>query len=119
MLSNTLELTLRKALYLASSYKHEYATCEHLLLALMEDTDARSVLLAKNIDIKIIDKKLISYLETELVELVNKDIKESKPTASFQRIIQRAALHSQASGQKSINGANVLASFSLKMTLTH
>ena len=111
MLSNTLELTLRKALYLASSYKHEYATCEHLLLALMEDTDARSVLLAKNIDIKIIDKKLISYLETELVELVNKDIKESKPTASFQRIIQRAALHSQASGQKSINGANVLAEF--------
>jgi len=111
MLSNTLELTLRKALYLASTYKHEYATCEHLLLALIEDKDVRSVLRAKNIDANLIDKKLISYLETELVDLVNKNTKESKPTASFQRIVQRAALHSQASGRKSINGADVIAEF--------
>ena len=111
MLSNALELTLRKALYLASSYKHEYATYEHLLLALMEDKDARSVLIEKNIDPKTINKKLISYLKKELVDLVNENTKESKPTAGFQRIVQRAALHSQANGQKSINGADVLAEF--------
>ena len=67
MLSNALELTLRKALYLASSYKHEYATYEHLLLALMEDKDARSVLIEKNIDPKTINKKLISYLKKNLL----------------------------------------------------
>ena len=49
MLSNTLELTLRKALHLASSYKHEYATYEHLLLALMEDEDVKLVLIEKDI----------------------------------------------------------------------
>lgn len=111
MLSDTLELTLRKALSIASSYKHEYATYEHLLLALLDDIDAKAALLESNIDVKSIAIKLISYLKTDLIELVNEDTKESKPTAGFQRIVQRAALHSQATGQKSINGANLLAEF--------
>ncbi len=111
MLSNTLELTLRKALNIASTYKHEYATYEHLLLALIEDEDARSVLVEKNIDPQIIDRKLVVYLESELINLVNENTKESKPTTGFQRIVQRAALHNQADEKRSINGADLLAEF--------
>lgn len=111
MLANTLELTLRKALYLASNYKHEYATSEHLLLALMEDNDVREALESNNVDVEAVSEKLIFYLENELSDLVNNNTKESKPTAGFQRIVQRAALHGQASGYRKINGANVLAEF--------
>lgn len=111
MLSNTLELTLRKALDLAASYKHEYATYEHLLLALMDDEDVKLVLIEKRINPKTISKKLISYLKNGLAELVNQNLKESKPTAGFQRIVQRAVLHSQTNGQKTITGVNVLAEF--------
>ena len=102
MLSNTLELTLRKALDLAASYKHEYATYEHLLLALMDDEDVKLVLIEKRINPKTISKKLITYLKNGLAELVNQNLKESKPTAGFQRIVQRAVLHSQTNGQKTI-----------------
>jgi ATP-dependent Clp protease ATP-binding subunit ClpA len=73
MLSNTLELTLRKALHLASSYKHEYATYEHLLLALMEDEDVKLVLIEKDINPRTISKKLTAYLKNYLVELVNEN----------------------------------------------
>jgi ATP-dependent Clp protease ATP-binding subunit ClpA len=111
MLSNILELTLRKALHIASIYRHEYATYEHLLLALMEDKDAKLVLMQKGIDPKTIGKKLIFYLKKGLLELVNEDTRDSKPTAGFQRIVQRAALHSQTNGQRPINGADVLAEF--------
>lgn len=111
MLSNTLELTLRKALDLAASYKHEYATYEHLLLALMDDEDVKLVLIEKRINPKTISKKLISYLKNGFAELVNQNLKESKPTAGFQRIVQRAVLHSQTNGQKTITGVNVLAEF--------
>jgi ATP-dependent Clp protease ATP-binding subunit ClpA len=111
MLSNALELTLRKALSIASGYSHEYATYEHLLLALIEDKDVKTILTTRGINVKTIEKKLTHYLKTELVELVNEDTKEAKPTAGFQRIVQRAALHSQANGQKTINGANLLSEF--------
>ncbi len=111
MLSSTLELTLRKALYLASSYKHQYATCEHLLIAIMEDKDVRPLFIANNIDIKIINEKLISYLKTELVDLVDENIKDSEPTANFQRIVQRASLHNNERGQTTVNSIDVLAEF--------
>lgn len=111
MLSGTLETTLRKALYIASRYKHEYATYEHLLLALLEDKDAKAALLEKNIDIKAIIRKLVIYLKKNLADLVSENVKEARPTAGFQRIVQRAVLHKQASGQKSIDGTDVLAEF--------
>ena len=111
MLSNTLELTLRKALDIAASYKHEYATYEHLLLALMDDEDVKLVLIEKGINPRTISKKLSAYLNNYLGELVNENIKEPKPTAGFQRIVQRAVLHSQTNGQKSITGVNLLAEF--------
>ena len=114
MLTNSLELTLRKALTIASSYRHEYATYEHLLLALLDDPDAKKIFLSKNISTKPIIDKLNHYLKIDLAELVNENVKESKPTTGFQRIVQRAAIHSQISNQKSINGANLLAEFFLE-----
>lgn len=111
MLSNELELTLRRALSIATEYKHEYATYEHLLLALIEDSDVRHLLIKSKIDIELIRERLKRYIEKELVELVDKEVKESRPTAGFQRIVQRAALHSQAGGYKVISGLQVLAEF--------
>ena len=111
MLSNNLELTLRKALSIASNCKHEYATYEHLLLALTDDKDAKEFFLQKGITLEDLKKRLKNYLLHDLAELVDENAKEAKPTASFQRIIQRAALHSQSSGYKIINGSHVLAEF--------
>ena len=111
MLSNDLELTLRRALTIASDCKHEYATYEHLLLALADDKDAKEIFLENGVVIETFKKRLKNYLQHDLAELVDKDVMEAKPTAGFQRIIQRAALHSQASGNKIINGLHVLAEF--------
>jgi ATP-dependent Clp protease ATP-binding subunit ClpA len=111
MLSNELELTLRRALSIATEYQHEYATYEHLLLALIEDSDVRHLLIKSKIDIELIRERLKRYIEKELVELIDKEVKESRPTAGFQRIVQRAALHSQAGGYKVISGLQVLAEF--------
>ena len=111
MLSNNLEHTLRKALSIATDQKHEYATYEHLLLALIEDDDTKQVLIENGVDTELITTKLKNYLKHDLVDLINENAKEAKPTAGFQRIIQRAALHSQANGQRIITGAHVLAEF--------
>lgn len=111
MLSNELELTLRRALSIATEYKHEYATYEHLLLSITEDSDAKRIFLAHNIDLQLLRTRLKNYLEHDLQDLVDEKTKEAKPTAGFQRIIQRAALHSQANGQRVISGIHVLAEF--------
>jgi len=111
MLSNNLEQTLKRALLLATDYKHEYATYEHLLLALLEDIDAQQALVENEVIIEPLRLKLINYLKSELTDLQNNNAQDAKPTAGFQRIIQRAALHSQASGQRIITGAHVLTEF--------
>ncbi|GAB4165679.1 MAG: ATP-dependent Clp protease ATP-binding subunit ClpA [Rickettsiaceae bacterium] len=111
MLSNELELTLRRALSIATEYKHEYATYEHLLLALIEDKDAAKVLVSGGVAVELLQARLQNYLKHELADLIDEQAKEAKPTAGFQRIIQRAALHSQASGQRVISGVHVLAEF--------
>lgn len=111
MLSNELELSLRKALTIATEYQHEYATYEHLLLALTEDVNAKTALTESGINVAALREKLINYIRHDLIELVNKKHGEAKPTAGFQRIIQRGALHGQASGQKMINGTHILAEF--------
>lgn len=111
MLSNELELTLRNALAIATQYKHEYATYEHLLLSLTEDKDVKLFMQKSSIDIELLKSKLRNYLEYDFADLVDNNVKESKPTAGFQRIIQRAALHNQANGEKIITGVHVLAEF--------
>ncbi len=108
MLSRTLEKTLRRALALANARQHEYATLEHLLLALTEDPDAVAVLRACAVEIDRLRAQLTDFLDHELQGLVVDGHVEAKPTAGFQRVIQRAAIHVQSSGRSEVTGANVL-----------
>ena len=111
MLSRELEETLRRAMSNAASRSHEFATLEHLLLALTDDEDAREVLTACNIDIAALLEKLNEYIEVELASIVShSDSLDVQPTASFQRVIQRAIIHTQSSGREMATGANVLVS---------
>ncbi len=108
MLSRNLEKTLHRALAYANERRHEYATLEHLLLALTEDQDAVAVLRACNVDLEKLRRDLTSYVDNELVNLVSNHVEDAKPTASFQRVLQRAAIHVQSSGREEVTGANVL-----------
>ena len=111
MLSRELEETLRRAMSNAASRSHEFATLEHLLLALTDDDDAREVLTACNVDIAALLEKLNEYIEVELASIVsNSDSLDVQPTASFQRVIQRAVIHTKSSGREMATGANVLVS---------
>jgi ATP-dependent Clp protease ATP-binding subunit ClpA len=107
--SRSLEQSLHRALALANERHHEYATLEHLLLALVDDQDAAAVMQGCNVDIDKLRRNLVTYVESELKELVVTDGSEdSKPTAGFQRTIQRAVIHVQSSGAEEVTGANVL-----------
>ena len=111
MLSRELEETLRRAMSNAASCSHEFATLEHLLLALTEDSDALEVLHACNVDIDELVKKLAEFIKIELASIVDPEGNVNvQPTASFQRVIQRAIIHTQSSGREVATGANVLVS---------
>src|ERR1700693_343232 len=108
MLSRNLEQTLHRALSLAADRKHEYATLEHLLLGLVDDADAVTLLTACGVDIYKIKKDLTEFLDKDLAGLATDRAGDPKPTAGFQRVVQRAALHVQSSGRDEVTGANVL-----------
>jgi len=108
MLSRNLEQTLHKALTEATERTHEYATLEHLLMALTVDQDAMAVLRSCGVGIDEIKEKLRQYLDTELNYLKTDEPDEAKPTTAFQRVLQRAAIHVQSSGREEVTGANVL-----------
>ena len=108
MLSRNLEKSLHRALAQAGERHHEYATLEHLLMALTEDQDAVAVLKACGVDIDKLGGDLKGYLDNELSNLVVDGHDDPKPTASFQRVVQRAAIHVQSSGRQEVTGANVL-----------
>src|SRR3984885_13238291 len=108
MLSRNLEKTLHRALAYANERRHEYATLEHLLLALTEDQDALAVLRACTVDLEKLRRELVNYVDHELTNLVSSHAEDAKPTASFQRVLQRAAIHVQSSGREEVTGANVL-----------
>jgi ATP-dependent Clp protease ATP-binding subunit ClpA len=106
--SRSLEQALHRALALAGERRHEYATLEHLLLALLDDQDAAAVMRACNVDLDVLRRNLVDYVDTELANLVADSRQDSKPTAGFQRVIQRAVIHVQSSGREEVTGANVL-----------
>src|SRR5213076_3450976 len=106
--SRNLEQSLHRALALANERHHEYATLEHLLLALIDDQDAAAVMRACNVDLDKLRRSLTAYLESELENLVSDGNEDSKPTAGFQRVIHRAVVHVQSSGREEVTGANVL-----------
>ncbi len=108
MLSANLEQTLHRALAYANERRHEYATLEHLLLALTEDQDAIAVLRACGVSIEEIRADLGEYIDNQLTNLINAHVGDAKPTAAFQRVLQRAAIHVQNSGREEVTGANVL-----------
>ncbi|EKF43772.1 ATP-dependent Clp protease ATP-binding subunit ClpA [Nitratireductor indicus] len=106
--SQGLERALHQALTFANERHHEYATLEHLLLALIDDTDAAAVMRACNVDLDALRNTVVKYIDSELDNLVTGYDDDSKPTAGFQRVIQRAVIHVQSSGREEVSGANVL-----------
>ncbi|MBA2587398.1 MAG: ATP-dependent Clp protease ATP-binding subunit ClpA [Alphaproteobacteria bacterium] len=107
-LSRSLEQALHHAIKLASDRHHEYATLEHLLLSLIDDTDASQVMKACNVDMEALKKAVQKYIDEDLSTLVMDESEEAKPTTGFQRVVQRAVLHVQNSGRDEVTGANVL-----------
>ena len=87
---------------------HNLATLERLLLALTEDKNAITVLRAGNIDLDRLRRNVLTYVDKELTDLVLKDGKDAKPTAAFQRALQRAAIYVQSSGREEVTGAHIL-----------
>ncbi len=107
--SNTLEQAIHAALALANARQHEFATLEHLLLALIDEPDATRVLKACSVDTEDLRTTLVEFIDDDLSNLVTDiDGSEAVPTAAFQRVIQRAAIHVQSSGRTEVTGANVL-----------
>ncbi|MBL4758252.1 MAG: ATP-dependent Clp protease ATP-binding subunit ClpA [Rhizobiales bacterium] len=106
--SPNLEQVLHQALVLANERSHEFATLEHLLMALTDDRDASAVMRACNVDIDVLQHNLVDYLDNDLDEIIVSTGEDSKPTAGFQRVIQRAVIHVQSSGREEVTGANVL-----------
>ena len=107
-LSRSLEQALHRAIRLASERHHEYATLEHLLLALVDDSDAAQVMRACNVDLDALRASLAKYVDEDLATLTIEEGEDAKPTTGFQRVVQRAVLHVQNSGRDEVTGANVL-----------
>jgi ATP-dependent Clp protease ATP-binding subunit ClpA len=103
-----LEQTLHNALTAASSRRHEYATLEHLLLALIDDDHSAKVMAACGVDTGELKDAVTLYLDTELDALKVDGGSDPSPTSGFQRVVQRAILHVQSSGRDEVTGANVL-----------
>nr|WP_298931736.1 ATP-dependent Clp protease ATP-binding subunit ClpA [uncultured Erythrobacter sp.] len=106
--AQNLERTLHNALGNASERRHEYATLEHLLLALIDDEDAAAVMAACGVDLAELGDVVKQYLDQEYQSLKTEEDADPQPTAGFQRVIQRAILHVQSSGKDTVTGANVL-----------
>jgi ATP-dependent Clp protease ATP-binding subunit ClpA len=107
--STTLEQAIHGALALANARKHELATLEHLLMSLIEEPEAARVMQACSVNLDALRKELEDFIDEDLSNLITDvDGSEAVPTAAFQRVIQRAAIHVQSSGRNEVTGANVL-----------
>ena len=107
----SLENALERALTAAGERQHEYATLEHLLLALTDDEDAIEVMSACKVDIAALKQALEQYIDEDLSSLITDNPSgRVQPTAAFQRVVQRAVLHVESSGRDEVSGANILIS---------
>ncbi|WP_025739118.1 ATP-dependent Clp protease ATP-binding subunit ClpA [Salinivibrio socompensis] len=109
MLNKELEASLNSAFARAREKRHEFMTVEHLLLALIENAAAHEALVACRADLEALRKELDAFIEqtTPLIP-ANDESRETQPTLSFQRVLQRAVFHVQSSGRSEVSGANVL-----------
>ena len=107
-LSAELATTLYRAIGFASQRNHEYATLEHLLLALVEDTDASATISACDANLSGLTERLVDYLEHGLAKIVMESHAQPKPTAAFQRVVQRAEVRGKALGRSTVTGADTL-----------
>lgn len=109
MLNKELESSLNGAFARARDKRHEFMTVEHLLLALLENDAAREALLVCQADIDVLRRELDTFIDqtTPLIPK-NDETRETQPTLSFQRVLQRAVFHVQSSGRSEVTGANVL-----------
>ena len=108
-LTQTLEDAIHRAIALANGRRHELATLEHLLLALIDEPDAGRVMKACSVNMDHLRKTLLRFIDDELEALISEaDGSEASPSTGFQRVIQRAAIHVQSSGRAEVTGANVL-----------
>lgn len=106
--SRGLEKALHQAMNLARERNHEFATLEHLLLALTDDRETIAVLTGCDVDIDALKSDLEDFINEELDSLIVANGQDARPTAAFQRVIQRAVIHVQSSGREEVTGANVL-----------
>ncbi|MDF7681301.1 ATP-dependent Clp protease ATP-binding subunit ClpA [Enterobacteriaceae bacterium ESL0689] len=108
MLNQELELSLNMAFARARECRHEFMTVEHLLLALLSNTSAREVLEACAVDLAVLHQELETFIEQTTPILPATEDRETQPTLSFQRVLQRAVFHVQSSGHHEVTGANIL-----------
>ncbi|MCW5720576.1 MAG: ATP-dependent Clp protease ATP-binding subunit ClpA [Devosia sp.] len=106
--SRGLEKALHQAMNLARERNHEFATLEHLLLALTDDRETIAVLNGCDVDVDALKSDLEDFINEELDSLIVSNGQDARPTAAFQRVIQRAVIHVQSSGREEVTGANVL-----------
>ena len=110
MLNKELEVTLNDAFQYARSHRHEFMTVEHLLMVLLDNSDAKKVLEACSADFEKIRKELSEFIDQTTPYLPEQEVKgvDTQPTLGFQRVLQRAVFHVQSSGKQEVTGANVL-----------
>ena len=109
MLTRELEETLNRAFNEAVNRRHEFLTLEHILLALLQDKTARDVIRHCGGDIRKLQRELESFLEEKLEKLPDSADRLPEQTPAFQRVLERATLQAQGSGQELIDGSNILA----------
>jgi ATP-dependent Clp protease ATP-binding subunit ClpA len=109
MLSKELEVTLNRAFRSAQDKRHEFMTVEHLLLALLDDPSAISVLRACGVDLSILRQDLIEFIDATISKIpaTQEDI-DIQPTHGFQRVLQRAVFQVSSSTNEEVVGANVI-----------
>jgi len=105
--SLALAATLRRARTHAATRKHEYITLEHLLLALVDDVDAATIMTACKVDPDALAADVVRYVDGELTTLMTGD-GDPRPTAAFQRVVARAQIHVRSTGRDTITGRNLL-----------
>jgi ATP-dependent Clp protease ATP-binding subunit ClpA len=106
--SRELELTLHRALACANQRDHEYATLEHLLLALIDDADAAAVMKARKVNLSALKESLTSYIDKDLKTLAVDDCRDATPTPAFQRVVQRAMIHAQGADRDAATTVDIL-----------